>query len=79
MCECAWLGSGFGRSQILSVLFVPSQRAGAAVSGLHRGRPGAAPVPRFQLYVRCAGPCRSRAGCRAAMSVVSASVAQAAV
>ena len=47
--------SGFGPSQIPSVLFATSQRAGAALSGLHHGRRRVAPAPRFQLYVRCAG------------------------
>ena len=60
-------------------LFVPPQRGGAAVSGLHHGRQGVAPAPRFQLYVRCAGPCRARGGCRAPVSVSGASVAQGAM
>ena len=77
MCECAWLGSGFGRSQFLYVLFVTAQRGGAAVSGLHHGRRGDAAAPRFQLYVRCAGPCRAHGGCRAPVS--GATVAQGAV
>ena len=62
-----------------SALYVPSLRAGAAVSGLHHGRRGVAPAPQFQLYVRCVGPCRARGGCRAAVSVAGASVAQGAV
>ena len=43
------------------------------------GRGGVAPAHRFQLYVRCAGPCRARDGCRAAVFVGGASVAQGAV
>ena len=62
-----------------SVLFVPSQHAGAAVSGLHHGRRGVAPAPRFQLYVCCAGPCCARGGYCVAASVAGASVAQGAV
>ena len=54
-------------------------RQGAAVSGLHHGSQGLAPAPRFQLYVRCAGPRRARGGCRAPVSVSGASVAQGAV
>ena len=54
-----------------------AQRAGAAVSGPHHGRRGVAAAPRFQLYMRCAGPCRARDGCRAPVS--GASVAQGAV
>ena len=69
----------FGPSQIRSVLFVQSQRVSAAVSGLHHGRRGVAPAPRFQLCARCVGPCRARDGCRAAMSVAGASVAKGAV
>ena len=60
------LGSGIGPSPIPSVLLVTAQRAGAAVSGL-------------QLYVRCAGSCRARGGCRAPVSVSGAAVAQGAV
>ena len=50
-----------------------------AVSGLHHGRRGVAPAPRIQLYVRCAGPCRARGGCRAPVSLSGASVGQGAV
>ena len=60
-----------------SCLLRPS--AGAAVTGLHHGRRGVAPAPRFQLYVRCAGPCHARGGCRAPVSVSGSSVAQGAV
>ena len=65
--------------RIPSVLFVMSQRAGAALSGLHHGRRGVAPALRFQLYVRWAGPWRARGGCRTPVSVPGASVAQGAV
>ena len=58
-------------------LFVTSQRAGAAMSGIYHGRRGVAPAPRFQLYVRCASPCSACGGCR--VSVPGASVAQGAV
>ena len=40
---------------------------------------GVAPAARFQLCVRCAGPCRARGGCGAAVSVASALEAQGAV
>ena len=36
-------------------------------------------APRFQLYVRCAGPCHPRGGCHAPFPVSGASVAQGAV
>ena len=45
-----------GPSQFLSFRFVTGRRTDAAVSGLHHGRRGVAPVPRFRLYVRCVGP-----------------------
>ena len=73
------LDSGFGPSQFPSVLFVTAQRAGAGASGLPNGRRGVAPAPRFQLYVRCAGPCRARGGSLPPVSVFGASVAQGAV
>ena len=60
-------------------MLVPSQHAGAAVSGLHHGRRGVAPAPQFQLCVSCAGPCRTQGGRRAAVSMAGASVAQGAV
>ena len=73
MCVFVSLGSGFGPSQIPSVLFVTAQRrAGAAVSGLHHGRRG---VARYQLYLRGVGPCRTHVGCRAPESVSGALVA----
>ena len=75
---CIWTVSGSRRF----VLFVPSQRTDAVVSGFHYVRRGAAPAPRFQLYVRsplCAGPCRTGGGCRAAVLVAGAAVAQDAV
>ena len=40
------------------------------------GAGGVATVPRFQLRVRCPGACCARSGCRAAMSVAGALVAQ---
>ena len=77
MCECVCLGSGFGPSvSVRIVCYSPAQRAGAAVPGLHDGCREVALTPRFQLYVRCAGPCRARGGCRAPVSVSGASVAQ---
>ena len=42
MCVCVCLGSGFGPSQIPSVLFVTAQHASAAVSGPHHGCRGTA-------------------------------------
>ena len=78
MCVCV-IGLGCGSSQFPSVLFVTAQCVGAAVSELHHGRRGVAPAPRFQLYVRCAGSCRARGGCRAPVSVSGASVTQGAL
>ena len=71
MDVCVSLGSGSGPSQRSSVLFVTAQRASAVVSGLHHGHRGVAPAPRFQLYVRCAGPCCACGGCRAPASGAS--------
>ena len=64
------MDSGCGLSQFPAVLFVTAQRAGAAVSGLHHGRQGGDPEPRFQLYVRYAGPCHACSGCRAPASAL---------
>ena len=77
--NCVCLGSGFGTSQIPFVLFVTSQRAGAALSGCDSGCRGVALVPRLQLCVCCTGPCCARGGCCTAMSVAGALVAQGAV
>ena len=57
------------------VFFVPFQCASAAVFGLPYGCRGVSRAPRFQLCVRCAGPCRARGGCRAAVSVAGALLA----
>ena len=73
MCVCL----GFEPLQIPCVRFVKSQRAGAAVSGLHHGRRRVASAPRFLLYVRCAGPCRPHGG--SCVLVSGASVAQGAM
>ena len=62
-------------SQFPSVLFVTAQCA--AATGLPNGRRGVVLAPRFQLYLRCAGPCRARGGSCAPVS--GASVAQGAV
>ena len=75
-CVCVSLGSGFGVSQIPSVLFVTAQRAGAAMSGPHQGRRGVASAPQFVLYVRCGVPCCARGGCCALVSVSGASMLQ---
>ena len=78
-----WLGSESGPTQSPSILSVTAQSAGAGVSGLHHGlhhgRRGVAPAPRFQLYVQYLAPCRDRGGCRAPVSLSGASMAQGAV
>ena len=71
-CVCNWVQGLERLSFCLSCLLWRS--AGAAVSGLPHGLGGVAPAPRFQLYMRCTGPCRARGGCRAPVS--GASVAQ---
>ena len=76
---CVWLGSESEPSQSPFILSVTAQRAGAGVSGLHHGRQGVAPAPRFQFYVHCVAPCRARGGCRAPVSRSGASMAQGAV
>ena len=62
VCVCDW---GRGVDRLNFHLYCLLQRAGAAASGLPHRRRGVAPAPRFQLYVRCAGPCHASGGCRA--------------
>ena len=80
MCVCVGvIGLGVWTVSISICLVVTARRAGAAASGLPHGRRGSAPASRFQLYVRCPGPCRARGGSRAPVSASGASVAQRAV
>ena len=69
MCVCM-VGFGVWTTPGPYVLSVMAQRTGAGVSGLHHGRGGVAPVPRFQLYVHYVAPCRARGGYRASVSSV---------
>ena len=70
VCVCDWVRDVDRLSFRLSCLLRPSAPA------LSRLGFGVAPAPRFQLYVRCAGPCRAHGGSRAPVSVSGASVAQ---
>ena len=56
---------------VLFCLFRPSAPALRCLR-LITGAGGVAPPPWFQLYVRCAAPCRARGGCHAAVSVAGA-------
>ena len=71
---------GFGVWTVsVSVCLVCYSLAGRRCRELPAGPGGLPRTPLFQLYVRCAGPCRARGGSRAPVSVHGASVAQGAV